>query len=226
MPGNTPRIFEMPEFTGSDGGALKAGISICRDGHFYPELGRYYAASGAELLIHPTATTGDPWYRESRIGSYTDSDGLAAVTANLWGQDGYPLDADGNPIYSVDANGDTVSSGKEIKGYNYMGVGRDAFRSTSLIITAWDGKDGTPFDYATGSAPDTSGTGTGTGGSATPQITKDWAFGGRGEGRAQCGLRRVDAGDHGAGARRRADGDGRCTHQGRERQRERRRCNA
>lgn len=202
VPGNTPRIFEMPEFTGSDGGALKAGISICRDGHFYPELGRYYAASGAELLIHPTATTGDPWYRESRIGSYTDSDGLAAVTANLWGQDGYPLDADGNPIYSVDANGDTVSSGKEIKGYNYMGVGRDAFRSRSLIITAWDGKDGTPFDYATGSALDTSGTG----GSATPQITKDWAFGGRGEGRAQCGLRRVDAGDHGAGARRRADG--------------------
>lgn len=173
VPGNTPLIFEMPEFTGSDGVALKAGVNICRDGHFYPELGRYYAASGAELLIHPTATTGDPWYRESRIGSYTDRDGLAAVTANLWGQDGYPLDADGNPIYSVDANGDTVSSGKEIKGYNYMGVGRDAFRSTSLIITAWNGKDGTPFDYATGSALDTSGTG----GGATPQITKDWAFG-------------------------------------------------
>lgn len=173
VPGNTPLIFEMPEFTGSDGGALKAGVNICRDGHFYPELGRYYAASGAELLIHPTATTGDPWYRESRIGSYTDRDGLAAVTANLWGQDGYPLDADGNPIYSVDASGATVSSGKEIKGYNYMGVGRDAFRSTSLIITAWNGKDGTPFDYATGSALDISGTG----GGATPQITKDWAFG-------------------------------------------------
>lgn len=173
VPGNTPLIFEMPEFTGADGGALKAGVSICRDGHFYPELGRYYAASGAELLIHPTATTGDPWYRESRIGSYTDRDGLAAVTANLWGQDGYPLDADGKPIYSVDANGDTISSGKETKGYNYMGVGRNAFRSTSLIITAWNGKDGTPFDYATGSAPDTSGTG----GGATPQITKDWAFG-------------------------------------------------
>lgn len=173
VPGNTPLIFEMPEFTGSDGTALKAGVNICRDGHFYPELGRYYAASGAELLIHPTATTGNAWYRESRIGSYTDRDGLAAVTANLWGQDGYPLDADGKPIYSVDENGETVSSGKEVKGYNYMGVGRDAFRSTSLIITAWNGKDGTPFDYATGSALDTSGTG----GGATPEITKDWAFG-------------------------------------------------
>ena len=47
-------------------------VNICRDGHFYPELGRYYAASGAELLIHPTATGGNPWYRETRIGSYTE----------------------------------------------------------------------------------------------------------------------------------------------------------
>ena len=98
---------------------------------------------------------------------------MAAVTANLWGQDGYPIDSDGKPIYSVDANGKTVSSGKDVAGYNYSGVGRDSFRSTSLIINAWGRKNGTSFDYATGSALDTSGTGNG----ATADVTKDWYFG-------------------------------------------------
>lgn len=152
LPGSTPVMFEMPEWTGSDGKPLKAGIDTCRDGHFYPELGRYYAASGAELFLHPTATTGNAWYRESRMGSYTDRDGLAVITDNVWGPDGYPLDVDGNPIYFVDENGDTVSSGKDIAGYNYAGVGSDPFRTSSLIINAWSGKDGTPFDYSTGSA--------------------------------------------------------------------------
>lgn len=159
LPGSTPVMFEMPEWTGSDGKPLKAGIDICRDGHFYPELGRYYAASGAELFLHPTATTGNAWYRESRMGSYTDRDGLAVITDNVWGPDGYPLDVDGNPIYFVDENGDTVSSGKDIAGYNYAGVESDPFRTSSLIINAWSGKDDTPFDYSTGSALDTSGTG-------------------------------------------------------------------
>ena len=73
----------------------------------------------------------------------------------------YPLDVDGNPIYFVDENGDTVSSGKDIAGYSYAGVGFDPFRTSSLIINAWSGKDGTPFDYSTGSALDASGTGKG-----------------------------------------------------------------
>ena len=41
---------------------------------------------------------------------------------------------------------------------------------TSLIINAWGRKNGTSFDYATGSALDTSGTGNG----ATADVTKDW----------------------------------------------------
>lgn len=73
----------------------------------------------------------------------------------------------------MDANGETVSSGKAVAGYNYSGVGRDSFRSTSLIINAWGRKNGTSFDYATGSALDTSGTGSG----ATADVTKDWYFG-------------------------------------------------
>ena len=171
MPGSTPVMFEMPEWTGSDGKPLKVGIDICRDGHFYPELGRYYAASGAELFLHPTATTGNAWYRESRMGSYTDRDGLAVITDNVWGPDGYPLDVDGNPIYFVDENGDTVSSGKDIAGYNYAGVGSDPFRTSSLIINAWSGKDGTPFDYSTGSALDASGTGKGASDSESSDMT-------------------------------------------------------
>lgn len=159
--GSTPVMIEMPEWADSEGNPLKAGVEICRDGHFYPELGRYYAAEGASLLLHPTATTGNAWYRESRMGSYTDRDGLAVVSTNVWGPDGYPLDADGNPIYSVDESGETVSSNKEVAGYNYYGVGADPFRTSSLIITPWSGRNGTSFDYATGSALDTSGTGRG-----------------------------------------------------------------
>ncbi|WP_270559039.1 hypothetical protein [Bifidobacterium pseudocatenulatum] len=79
------------------------------------------------------------------MGSYTDRDGLAVITDNVWGPDGYPLDVDGNPIYFVDENGDTVSSGKDIAVYNYAGVGSDPFRTSSLIINAWSGKDGTPL---------------------------------------------------------------------------------
>lgn len=161
VPGDTPVMFDMPEWKGKDGKALKVGIDICRDGHFYPELGRYYAASGAELLLHPTATTGNAWYRETRMGSYTDRDGLGVVSDNVWGPDGYPLDEDGNPVYSVDDSGETVSSGKPVAGYNYAGVGNDPFRTSSLIINAWSGKNGTRFDYATGSALDTSGSGKG-----------------------------------------------------------------
>lgn len=171
LPGSTPVMFEMPEWTGSDGKPLKVGIDICRDGHFYPELGRYYAASGAELFLHPTATTGNAWYRESRMGSYTDRDGLAVITDNVWGPDGYPLDVDGNPIYFAGENGDTVSSGKDIAGYNYAGVGFDPFRTSSLIINAWSGKDGTPFDYSTGSALDASGTGKGASDSESSDMT-------------------------------------------------------
>ena len=70
------------------------------------------------------------------MGSYTDRDGLAVITDNVWGPDGYPLDVDGNPIYFVDENGDTVSSGKDIAVYNYAGVGSDPFRTSSLIINA------------------------------------------------------------------------------------------
>ncbi|MDR2106887.1 MAG: hypothetical protein LBP24_05730 [Coriobacteriales bacterium] len=82
----------------------KVGIDICRDGHFYPEEGRYMAASGCNIFFHITATTGGPWYRETRIGSYTDRDGMAAVTANLLGLDGMPqvrdiiVDESGNPV--------------------------------------------------------------------------------------------------------------------------------
>lgn len=113
LPGSTPVMFEMPEWTGSDGKPLKVGIDICRDGHFYPELGRYYAASGAELFLHPTATTGNAWYRESRMGSYTDRDGLAVITDNVWGPDGYPLDVDGTPFdYSTGSALDASGTGK------------------------------------------------------------------------------------------------------------------
>jgi hypothetical protein len=89
----------------------KVGIDICRDGHFYPEEGRYIAASGCNIFLHITATTGGPWYRETRIGSYTDRDGMAAITANLLGLDGMPQvrdiifeDDDVTPVLSGTGN--------------------------------------------------------------------------------------------------------------------------
>ena len=114
----------------------KIGIDICRDGHFYPELGRYYAAMGCTILIHPTATTGNPWYRETRIGSYTDRDGMAAITCNLLGPDGTYNEETGSWSGGI-------------------------FNSTSLIITKYhDPETGrTSYDPQTGYAIDLNGTG-------------------------------------------------------------------
>ncbi len=113
----------------------KIGVDVCRDGHFYPEIARYYAAMGCTILIHPTATTGNPWYRETRIGSYTDRDGLAAITCNVLGPDG---------TYNESTR---VWSG---------GV----FASTSLIITKYHDESGlSSFNPETGYAIDLNGTG-------------------------------------------------------------------
>lgn len=125
--GNIPYIFE------TQWG--KIGVDICRDGHFYPEIARYYAAMGCTMLIHPTATTGNPWYRETRIGSYTDRDGLAAISCNLLGPDGMYNDSD-----------------KNFSGYTY--------NSTSLIITKYHDKYGNvSFNSKTGSSIELNGTG-------------------------------------------------------------------
>lgn len=127
----------------------KVGIDICRDGHFYPELGRYYAAMGCTLFIHPTATTGNAWYRETRIGSYTDRDGMSAITCNLLGGDGTWIGEGDVPDISDPAY--WVQS-------NWTG---GVFNSTSLIITKYhDAETGrTGFDPVTGSAIDLNGTG-------------------------------------------------------------------
>lgn len=141
--GTTPKIIETKWG--------KAGIDICRDGHFYPEIGRYYAAMGCTLFIHPTATTGNAWYRESRIGSYTDRDGMAAITCNLLGGDGIynpsgsfdpendeaNFDAEGNfiggdPIPEDFGNYDPQKT--YWKSTSWIGTGQ-IFNSTSLIIT-------------------------------------------------------------------------------------------
>lgn len=128
VPGDTPYMFD------TQWG--KIGIDICRDGHFYPELGRYYAAMGCTMLIHPTATTGNPWYRETRIASYTDRDGMAAITCNLLGPDG---------TYNEE-------TGKWSGG---------VFASTSLIITKYhDSVTGrTSTNPVTGASVDLNGTG-------------------------------------------------------------------
>ncbi|MBQ3783682.1 MAG: leucine-rich repeat protein [Lachnospiraceae bacterium] len=131
----------------------RIGIDICRDGHFYPELGRYYAAMGCTLFVHPTATTGNAWYRSTRIGSYTDRDGMAAVTCNLLGGDGIynadgsydvnnvegNFDAEGNfvggtTIPDIIYNQKAVENDPYWNSANWIGSG-GIFNSTSLIIT-------------------------------------------------------------------------------------------
>lgn len=125
--GDTPYMFE------TEWG--KIGVDVCRDGHYYPEIARYYAAMGCTILIHPTATTGNPWYRETRIGSYTDRDGLAAITCNILGPDG---------TYNESTK---IWSG---------GV----FASTSLIITKYHDENGSAsYNPETGYAIDLNGTG-------------------------------------------------------------------
>lgn len=161
IPGDTPKIIETKWG--------KAGIDICRDGHFYPELGRYYAAKGCTLFIHPTATTGNAWYRATRIGSYTDRDNMAAITSNLLGGDGI-YTAPGDKKYDpADDAANFDDEGNFIGGsvipeeiHNQLEIEDDPywdsknwtygdFNSTSIIITK--GKNGSRLDYnGTGSA--------------------------------------------------------------------------
>ena len=49
-PGETPVLLDAGEY-----GLM--GLSICYDTYATPELGRYYAAKGANILIKPTATS-------------------------------------------------------------------------------------------------------------------------------------------------------------------------
>lgn len=149
--GKTPKIVETKWG--------KIGIDICRDGHFYPELGRYYAAMGCTMFIHPTATTGNAWYRSTRIASYVDRDGMAAITCNLLGGDGIYV-ADGAYTYSpedIDENGDfiggstipdTIYNQNEVENdpywnsKNWLGTG-GVFNSTSFIATKGSTAEGT-----------------------------------------------------------------------------------
>ena len=103
------------------------------------------------MFIHPTATTGNAWYRSTRIGSYVDRDGMAAITCNLLGGDGIYV-ADGAYTYSpddIDENGDfvggsaipeTIYNQNEIEddpywnSKNWLGTG-GVFNSTSFIAT-------------------------------------------------------------------------------------------
>ena len=89
------------------------------------EIGRYYAAMGCTMFIHPTATTGNAWYRQTRIASYTDRDGMAAITCNLLGGDG---------IYT--APGDTAYDPKDTEGnFDSEGnfIGEVRFQTQSII---------------------------------------------------------------------------------------------
>lgn len=125
--GDSPYMFE------TQWGRI--GIDVCRDGHFYPEIARYYAAMGCTILIHPTATTGNPWYRETKIGSYTDRDGLAVISCNVLGADG-----------TYDETTDKWSGG--------------VYASVSLIITKQHDENGlSSFNTETGYAIDLNGTG-------------------------------------------------------------------
>ena len=50
---------------------------------------------GCTMFVHPGYNTNrNAWYRSTRIGSYVDRDGMAAITCNLLGGDGiYVADA-------------------------------------------------------------------------------------------------------------------------------------
>lgn len=87
--GETPLMFDTPW------GPI--GMSVCYDTYFVPELIRYYSASGAKIILNPTATIkGLPegrwqWYYRSRLESSADRDGVIIASSNLCGPDGIPM---------------------------------------------------------------------------------------------------------------------------------------
>ena len=71
-----------------DGQEIKVGFSVCRDAQFYPEVYRYYAASGADLLVHFSASSLNRFARECVLGSYSSREKMSVIACNLWGTDG------------------------------------------------------------------------------------------------------------------------------------------
>ena len=84
--GDTPYMFDSPWGP--------VGLSICYDTYAIPELTRYYAASGARIVLNPTATARGnavgkwEWYYKNRIESTADREQIVLVNANLAGTDG------------------------------------------------------------------------------------------------------------------------------------------
>lgn len=102
-----------------DGNDVKVGFSICRDAQFYPEVYRYYAASGADLLVHFSASSLTRFARECVLGSYSSRDKMGVIACNLWGADGPPENA------SVLKKTSLVCSPKQDSSGLYDADGRD-----------------------------------------------------------------------------------------------------
>mgnify|MGYP000308477175 CR=1 FL=1 len=69
------------------------------------------------MFVHPTATTGNAWYRSTRIGSYVDRDGMVAITCNLLGGDGIYVAETSLHIQpdDIDENGDFLVAQQYLK---------------------------------------------------------------------------------------------------------------
>ena len=117
-PGENPVLIDAGEY-----GLL--GVSICYDTYAMPEIGRYYAAKGCNILLNPTATsrsytdtdgdgikedTGWEWYYKNRIESNTSRDGYTLLSSNLVGADG-PVKSNGKQAYDFPGGSVILQSG-------------------------------------------------------------------------------------------------------------------
>lgn len=69
----------------------KIGVSICMDTYAYPELARYYAASGCRILVNPTASgsyAGENFFYNSALSNIALRENMLILSSDLVGYSG------------------------------------------------------------------------------------------------------------------------------------------
>jgi len=131
--GTTPFIFSTPW------GPI--GISICYDTYNYPELGRYYGASGARLILNPTATSRAYFSASELVNGKPANDGKPINGSNAQWVDRFKSRVEAVVIQSdlFVATADLVGA-ETSKDGKFMGT---CFPGGSSVVGPMDDKKGT-----------------------------------------------------------------------------------
>ncbi len=131
-PGEQPFMFDTPWG--------KVGVGICYDNYHFPELARFYAASGCRVLLNPTAVcalTPESWENGYKLFlKYTVStSGVFMLSSNIVGKEVLGLDHGGSADVEHTVSAARFAGGSVILG---PGVNKQEIHQTHVYAGGWD----------------------------------------------------------------------------------------